>query len=339
MTKIFGTKKVIIGTLIVTIAVLVYAIAKNFYFPLINEYSEYIKHKDSIVEIQAEVSKIDKQVGSNGNSGYKIYIAYNYNGEHYGDIYHDTTGDEKKYSIGDKIPLEISSVDPGYVNTTTSDDYHIPMLAIGSMVLSILMTTLIDKMNFYRRNYIINEKRIARDLKYKNIYDASIPFMCVFVTFASSKLLLPEIKLWDYVLPISLAISAALLGYYTARTTALSEKSYEIKKSKCLGLRVERVSDSSSNHYITFEGIGEMKRPNIIRDEIKKNEEYYLLFRGKKAIAVYDAKKWSVNIDDTRFGACIKNVIYMTYIKVAAFAVFTLLLIAMVRIIGEYGLK
>jgi len=77
-------------------------------------YSEYLRHKDVAVEVEANVSYIHIYEDSDDDKQYELYMTYTYDGVFYEDIYWETISSDK-YEVGDSVVIKVLPENPAHI--------------------------------------------------------------------------------------------------------------------------------------------------------------------------------------------------------------------------------
>jgi len=262
-------------------------------------YSEYLRHKDVAVEVEANVSYIHIYEDSDDDKQYELYMTYTYDGVFYEDIYWETISSDK-YEVGDSVVIKVLPENPAHI---MSADIGARGIKIVMFVYAIVAVIVLYEKNFYSikessDKLFITDKMIANTLRPRGLLGISQALIFSGAGMYAAKLFMPELMEEITVANVLFAIGMAFFCIAVVKMLKLSEKGYSFGVFRC----AEKWTDSdgdSTTYYTRFEYIEKTNHGGKVYDRAVVGNEYYIVQNLKGYIReIYDTKKWIPAVED-----------------------------------------
>ncbi|MBE7036519.1 MAG: hypothetical protein E7403_04420 [Ruminococcaceae bacterium] len=282
-------------------------------------FKKFLNYKDTLVPVQATVSKIIKEVDDDGDTDYEVYVNYEYNGVKVENKKFKTF-DSRILSVGDSVKISISSVNPHYIFL---DDTGYFLFFIAAVILSVavcISTELLHKLPSKNSDEnLITDEMVANDLKPDlMVYPAKI------LLFLGAVLVFGHVMLSDLFRTTSLSVGEMLV-FIGVVLFILSLNSVKKMPSRKYTLNVhtctKKWSEGSGEDEERFTKFSGMDKISGYYGVV--GEKYYLVRTHKgKFCQLYSVSFWHPAIEDETLLAgsrkIIKNLILDAGITIVA---------------------
>lgn len=262
----------------------------------VKTHKDYLYYKEIVVPITATITDID-EVDDDGDTDYKMFVSYSYNGVNVRNVQWRTLNDKTK-SIGDEVTIMIAPDEPDYVfKGRTGLVFFCFALVVLAIVLQLFTSRLhFDKNIGYGDILQITEYMVADDLKpWFRMFIANSMVFIGFSLFAGH-IILPELFALD---SQNIGAFLAEFGIIIVLTAWISikripKKKYELYIDKCLKQWSEGSGDDET-HYTRFETLGKVQGHHGI-----VGKRYYIVKNNRnKLCGIYDTRYWQPSVEDS----------------------------------------
>lgn len=258
-------------------------------------HKDYLYYKEIVVPITATITDID-EVDDDGDTDYKMYVSYSYNGVNVRNIHWKTLNNRTK-SIGDQVTIMIAPNEPDYVfKGRTGLVFFCFALIVLAFVLQKFTSRLhLDKDIGNSDILQITEYMVADDLKPS--FRMFVSKSMVFIGFALfiGYIFIPELfgldskKIGVFLIEIGTVI--LLTAWISIKK--IPKKDYELYIDKCLKQWSEGSGDDET-HYTRFENLGK-----VLGNHGIVGKRYYIVKNNRnKLCGIYDTQYWQPAVED-----------------------------------------
>ena len=281
------------------------------------DYYKFEKYKDTAVPVIGTVSKV-KEVDDDGDTDYRVYVTYEYDGILYEDI-KVATFDENNYHIGEKVQFNVAPDKPDFIFKWETGTFGSIVAILFLSIACCILTELIHKKtgSQFGDTKIITDTMIANDLKPKFGVFSSKILISISTSFVIGHYMLPNLfgegtRNTGFVFGI-----LALIIYILAIKSVLRipEKEYKLDIHKCLKQWSEGSGDDTT-YYTLFSNY-----PKVTgRYGIVGRNYYFVKNKHDRMCQLYDMEYWQPAVEDATLSQAsrtiVKNLIFDFFLEI-----------------------
>ncbi len=311
--------------------IIFYAVAFCFCFVFfavfISDYAQHEKYEGTFVKVNATVSKVTEYYDSDDGDSYKIYLSYECGDKLYKDVYWmETSSDD--YSRGDKLNIEVSSVNPEYINQSGKLANQIVFIFA---LLSIATSWFVYSSSFYKtgknldERRILNEKMIIYELSPKAVSALMNSLFGFGAVMCGGAVFMPSVYTTNGWAEMFFVFGIIIFILLALRVHNVSKERIVIDSHKCKATWTESDGDTTSE-YVQFEGIIEKSHGRKVYAHAQSGNTYYVLKNKKRQVReIYDVNEWTVSVDNNNLNSAAWKVVRRYFIETLVVSVFMFL--------------